>query len=63
LDTPLVSAIKVAVDRGKNLDRLTTRNVAHEPDPTALTIPMDSIIGKPMESTAEERQKDEPVFE
>lgn len=32
-------------------------------DPSALIIPIDSIVGKPQESSKEQREADEPVFE
>ncbi len=62
LDAPFVAAYKMEIDKVKNLKRLEEQTVVREPDPTALTIPMDSICGKPQESTPEERAEDRPVF-
>jgi hypothetical protein len=62
LDAPFIAAYKAEIDKVKNLKRLAEQTVIREPDPTALTIPFDSICGKPQESTPEERAADKPVF-
>ena len=62
LDAPFVAAYKAEIDKVKNLKQLSQQNVVRERDPTALTIPFDSICGKPQESTPEERAADKPVF-
>jgi hypothetical protein len=62
LDAPFVAAYKAEIDKVKDLKHRTDSPVIHEPIPSALTIPIDSIAGKPQESTKEEREADKPVF-
>ena len=62
IDTPFVKDMKNVVDKVKDLRRREDLTVNREPVPGALTIPFDSIAGRPQESTAEERAADRPVF-
>ena len=62
LDAPFVAALKAEIDKLKDLKRRADLPVMREPIPSALTIPFDSICGKPQESTPEERAADKPVF-
>ena len=60
LDAPFVAAFKAEIDKVKALKHPVEINVIREP--SALTIPIDSIVGKLQESTKEEREADRPVF-
>ena len=55
LDAPFVAAYKAEIDKVKALKRPVEINVIREPIPSALTIPFDSICGKPQEMMPEER--------
>jgi len=57
-----VAAHKAEIDKVKNLKRSAEQVVVREPTPTALSIPFDSICGKPQEFSKEEREADKPVF-
>ena len=61
LDTPFVAAYKAEIDKVKVMKCQPEINLIREP--SALTIPFDSICGKPQEMSAEERAADKPVFE
>ncbi len=62
-DAPFVAAYKAEIDKVKNLKRLAEQTVVREPDPTALTIPMNSIAGKKLDTPDGLPWGDKPVFE
>ena len=63
LDAPFVAPYKAEIDKVKNLKRLAEQTVVREPDPTALTIPMNSIAGKKLDTPDGLPWGDKPVFE
>jgi hypothetical protein len=63
LDAPFIAAYKSEIDKVKNMKRLPEQDVVHEPIPTALTIPIDSIAGKKLDTPDGSPWGDKPVFE
>lgn len=62
LDAPFLAAYKAEIDKVKNLKRLAEQTVVREPIPTALTIPMNSIAGRKLDTPDGLPWGDEPVF-
>jgi hypothetical protein len=60
---PFVAAYKAEIDKVKNIKRLAEQDVVHETIPTALTIPIDSIAGKKLDTPDGLPWGDKPVFE